>query len=391
MAWKFADRTAESTVTVGTGDIMLAGAIDTDHDTFGNQFADADTMPVVVFGGGKWMTFEGRYNSGANSITRINFRDSSSGSPIALSGTMTVMCAWGAADAAAAVASAAVATSTAAAALRTDTTQSFSDSEKNRAQKNLGVPAAMRGHIAGLNMSAAGSSASFSIGAGVAVDSINVDVLTLGSAYTKTNGAWAVGSGNGSLDTGTIANGTWYHVHLIKRVDIGVVDILTSTNASSPTLPTNYTLARRIGSVKTDGTGNWVKFTQRGDFFLWDTLSAEVGNNNPGTGAVSRTLNVPPSIRVIAVSNYTLVNLSGSNGSLLFVSSLDQVDQAPGAPNVSVPAAGNFAGVVATSGGQLQVQTNTSAQIRTRISYSDGNVTLYIATSGWFDRRGRDD
>src|SRR4051812_28775887 len=99
MALKFADRVAESTVTVGTGDIMLAGAIDTDHDTFGNQFADTEQMPVVVFGGGKWMAFEGRYNSGANSITKINFRDSSTGSPISLSGTMTVMCAWGAADA----------------------------------------------------------------------------------------------------------------------------------------------------------------------------------------------------------------------------------------------------------------------------------------------------
>ncbi|QDM32105.1 tail fiber domain-containing protein [Tardiphaga sp. vice352] len=99
MALKYADRVAESTVAVGTGDVFLAGPIDADHDSFANQFADAETMPVVVFGGGKWMTFEGRYNSGANSITRINFRDSSTGAPLALSGTMTVMCAWGAADA----------------------------------------------------------------------------------------------------------------------------------------------------------------------------------------------------------------------------------------------------------------------------------------------------
>jgi hypothetical protein len=102
-ALKFADRVAESTITTGLGDIGLAGAIDTDHATFGSQFANADLMPVTVFGGGKWMTFIGQYNSGANSLTRVAFRDSSTGTNLSLSGTMTVLCGWGAADAAAAL------------------------------------------------------------------------------------------------------------------------------------------------------------------------------------------------------------------------------------------------------------------------------------------------
>jgi hypothetical protein len=98
---KYGDRIAESTISTGTGDISLAGAIDTDHATFGSQFADGDLVPVSVFGGGKWMTLIGRYNSGANSLTRITFRRSSTGSNLSLSGTMTVMCGWGADDAAA--------------------------------------------------------------------------------------------------------------------------------------------------------------------------------------------------------------------------------------------------------------------------------------------------
>src|SRR5687768_2662149 len=93
---KFADRVAESTVSTGTGDIELSGAIDTDHESFANQFADGDVIPCVVFGGGQWMTFIGTYNSGANSLTRTTFKDSSTGSNISLSGTMTVLCAWGA-------------------------------------------------------------------------------------------------------------------------------------------------------------------------------------------------------------------------------------------------------------------------------------------------------
>lgn len=127
MAIKYADRVAESTVTVGTGDVFLAGPIDADHDSFANQFADTETMPVVVFGGGKWMTFEGRYNSGANSITRINFRDSSTGAPISLSGTMTVMCAWGAVDASAVI--------------RSDVAQALNAALQAQARSNIGAAA----------------------------------------------------------------------------------------------------------------------------------------------------------------------------------------------------------------------------------------------------------
>jgi hypothetical protein len=43
----------------------------------------------------------------------------------------------------------------------------------------------------------------------------------------------------------------WCHAFPIKRPDIGVVDVAISTSATSPALPTNYTLARRIGSKKT--------------------------------------------------------------------------------------------------------------------------------------------
>ncbi len=124
-AMKYADMTAESTVTSGMGDIELAGAIDADHSTFGSQFADGDEFPARVSGGGKWMTFRGRYNAGANSITRVNFRDSSTGAPISLSGTMTVICGWGAADAAAM--------------LRADEAQSMPTVWKSQALDNLGA------------------------------------------------------------------------------------------------------------------------------------------------------------------------------------------------------------------------------------------------------------
>jgi hypothetical protein len=81
--------------------------------------------------------------------------------------------------------------------------------------------------IGGLTLSAGGGVNSFGIAAGVAGAGAGV-VMQLPSAYTKTTATWGVGTANGSLDTGSIAPNTWYHVWLIQRVDTGVTDILIS-------------------------------------------------------------------------------------------------------------------------------------------------------------------
>jgi hypothetical protein len=38
---------------------------------------------------------------------------------------------------------------------------------------------------------------------------------------------------------------------------------------------------------------------------------------------------------------------------------------------------------------QMNVLTNTLAQIRCRLSYSDGSIRVDIQTVGWVDKRGR--
>ena len=383
MALKYADRVAESTVTVGTGDVSLAGPIDTDHDSFASQFADTETMPVVVFGGGKWMTFEGRYNSGANSITRINFRDSSTGSPISLSGTMTVMCAWGAADALLAAVGAA-------GALRTDISQSLSAAIQNQTQRNAGIPAIMRSYLAGMTLSTAGSSSSFGIAAGVAVDSTNVDAMTLAAAYTKTTAAWAVGSGNGSLDAGTIANSTWYHVHQIKRPDTGVVDVLISLSATAPTLPTNYTLARRIGSMKTNGSAQWIKFSQNGDEFLWDAVNGPDVNFGGTTAVQSGVVNVPTGVKVNALLSAGAIapgsGAAGQGRAWLFSPDVNLAAVVAGVANFNV---GVFTSALGSQTWQpLSIRTNTSALVYASIEIT--SMFLQVTATGWIDRRGRD-
>src|SRR6185312_14564198 len=133
-------------------------------------------------------------------------------------------------------------------ALMIDGPQAWSDTRRAQARKN--ISAVLAGHLYGLTLSTGGGSATFGIAAGEAADSTAVDLLSLGSAYTKTTAAWSLGSGGGALDTGSIAANNFYHVFLIKRPDTGVVDVLVSLSATAPTLPANYTLFRRIGAMR---------------------------------------------------------------------------------------------------------------------------------------------
>ena len=56
-------------------------------------------------------------------------------------------------------------------------------------------------YLSGLTLSTPGSSANMTVSAGAAMDSTNVDMMTLASAMTKTTSSWVAGSG-GSCGSG---------------------------------------------------------------------------------------------------------------------------------------------------------------------------------------------
>jgi hypothetical protein len=249
-----------------------------------------------------------------------------------------------------------------------------------------------RGYIAGCILSTPGSSSSLLISAGVATDDSHSTVMSLPSTG-KTTAAWATGGGVGGLDTGSIANNTGYHVWVIGKTD-GTVDALISLSASAPTMPSGYTLKRRIGWAKTNGSAQWLKFKQLGDTFLWDAAVFDVGASNPGAVAASRTLSVPTGVEVEAIINGGVYNTGTGVATGVLFSSLHQSDVAPAETTAPFFNSGglsaNATGGVRSSYTQARVITNTSGQIRTRLLASDASVTLYIATVGWVDNRGKD-
>ncbi len=249
----------------------------------------------------------------------------------------------------------------------------------------IALGAIQRNYLSGFIMSTAGSSATMTIAAGQATDSTNAAVIGLGSSIAKTTSGWVVGSGNGCLDTGSIANSTWYHFYAIFRSDTLVVDVACTLSATTPALPASYTHFRWIGAGLTNGSAQWIQFAQNGDEVLWTAAVLDVNSTNPTASAVSSTLSVPTGIKVRAIVNQTLTTGAGGASACL-LSALDQTDAA--ASTSALPLANIYAPVSGVMANRLEIRTNTSGQIRRRCSFSDANVIHRIATIGYIiDRR----
>jgi len=244
-------------------------------------------------------------------------------------------------------------------------------------------PAAAQNYLSGLTLSTAGSSTTMSIAAGVANDSTNTSFMTL-AATSKTTASWAVGSGNGGLDSGSIANSTWYHFYVIMRPDTGVVDVLFSQNGSTPpTLPANYTLYRRIGSGRTNGSGQWVAFIQFGDDFLWLVPTADIATTSLGASPTTFGLTVPTGVRVIAQISGFFSN--ASVGVSLLVQSPDVTGAGPNGATGLITARVSVGSVGVPF--VTTIRCNTFAQI---VAYADAaSSTMNVSTRGWTDIRGK--
>lgn len=240
-----------------------------------------------------------------------------------------------------------------------------------------------RSFLSGLQMSTAGSSASFSVTAGQAADSTNVVMMTLPAAMTKSVLAWSVGSGNGGLDTGAIANNTWYHVHLIATA-AGATDILYSLSATAPNLPSGYVYFRRLGSVRTNGSLQWILFSQNGDEFLWSVPTNDINTAGLGTTPTLYPLTVPPGLKVTARLRGYMTN--GSTACNILINSPDEASCAQDVPFGNVTATANSANAIFEF--TVDVRSDVNGNIR---AVSGAASTTFVAvTYGWIDRRGRD-
>lgn len=284
-----------------------------------------------------------------------------------------------------------------------DSTRKLGSSSKAWAQVHVDDIASqsIAGHIFGQTLSnnSTDGDHDIDIAAGsAATDDTTPISMRLASSLTKQlDAAWAVGTNAGGLDTGSIAANTWYHVWLIQRSDTGVVDALSSTSATSPTMPANYDRKRRIGSVLTDGSANIIPFKQTGDYFQWDLASVILEVSVTGfavpTTATLQTLTTPPGVKCMA--NLTLyVQFHRAYNTFMAAHVWDPDVTEPTSAtayadaalyNANAPSTSNYNGVTVGH----RVMTDVSSQVKYKGVNNSTYSRIDIYIKGYWDPRGR--
>jgi hypothetical protein len=187
--------------------------------------------------------------------------------------------------------------------------------------------------ISGLTYSNNGSDAvnDIDIAAGRCVDATGAQYMTLAATLTKRlDAAWAVGTGNGGLDTGSIGNSDYY-IWLIKRSDTGVVDALFSLSATAPTMPSSYDYKRLIGWFKRVGATivafDTYEIEGGGIEFRWDAPTRDINlSNTLTTSRRTDAVKVPLLFSVLAIIQVYLFDASAA--AYVWIGSPDSADVA---------------------------------------------------------------
>lgn len=241
------------------------------------------------------------------------------------------------------------------------------------------------GTITGLTYANNGSDATndIDIATGACMDATGAYWMALASARTKRlDAAWAVGTNQGGLDTGSIAD-TDYYIWLIARSDTGVVDVLFSTSSTSPTMPTNYDYKRLIGWFKRVSAAivafeTW-ETAGGGLAFRWSAVTLDINlSSQPTTSQRLDAVKVPLNFKTDA-----LVRISMTHASTTFRATV----YSPAETITTVPATTAPLYNINRDGGgtaaerELRVRTDSSGRIAAQASTTVENY--YVVTLGF--------
>lgn len=159
-------------------------------------------------------------------------------------------------------------------------------------------------YITGLEL-AITSGTTMTMQAGQARNNTNINDIVLSAPVTLST---AVNGANG-LDTGTIANNTFYAVLVIGSSTFAAptaMMLTTQANLASPYLPLNYDMYQRIGFVRTGGSATFVQTYWEGhgtERICWydspiSVLSAGTSSSNFASVALSLEIPVTPTTAI---------------------------------------------------------------------------------------------
>lgn len=239
------------------------------------------------------------------------------------------------------------------------------------------------GYLRGLVISNSGADATndINLDAGSARDDANtLDLVVAATIVKQIDVAFAEysspGTASGGRDSADNLTGSkWFHVFMIGGTGKNTQPFFSTS--LSPTLPSGFTAKRRVTSVY--WTGSAIRsFFMNGRRVEW--LSAptlDVDTSALSTTSVSSTVSVPTGVRTLA--HLHGLGSNASTACIVFVRNPSTTDLAPSAS--ATPLGQLVANANQIAAGQINVQTNTSAQVAYRAS--NASTTLRLATIGW--------
>lgn len=195
----------------------------------------------------------------------------------------------------------------------------------------------------------------------------------------------ASATGANKLDTGALANNTWYYLWVIYAPSTGTTACLLSTSSTSPTMPSGYTYKARVGALITDGSANLMRTVQKGR-----TAQYIVGSNpatprkmltgvsgnvvTPTWTAITAATYVPPTAAAIFVC---LAGIA-TNAYIIFApnNSYGGVTSTTNLPPIQV-------GII--SGGPTNVVSGMFPLEGSNVYGASNGGNNYIACTGWED------
>jgi hypothetical protein len=216
-------------------------------------------------------------------------------------------------------------------------------------------------------------------GVGWMYDSTGASILTLASVMVKQlDAAWAAGTAAGGLFTGSIAATTWYHCFVIRKSSDGTIDAGFDTSLTAANIPTGYAAYRHVGSIRTDGSSNIMRFIQHDNNIFWYTAVCDYTLANPGTSAVLAAVYGPPDS--VCLINFSMSN-AGADG--IFYGLATSPYMADVAPSISINTISSRGGTSGSSVNTIKVKTDSSSRVRYRLSATGAAHIAYLRCEGW--------
>jgi hypothetical protein len=252
-------------------------------------------------------------------------------------------------------------------------------------KSSIASSASIQGAFKNLYSTATGTSATVTVTADeIAVEDSNNAYRTLRSVSLAINSA---GSGANGLDTGTLSAVTWYSVWVIYNPTTFTTAGLLSLSATSPTLPSGYTMKARVGWVHTDGTVNKYPFSyiQLGKSVRLYQSANVVGMRQMAAGILGTFSNTAPTWAAVALGDYI-----PSTASMICVVANNEYTGS--LSNYEVATSTAYSGAISANPPQMFSNIdNTHVEIATILLES---MNLYVAStangfglfcSGWED------